>query len=63
MDNYEYKELLKTLKTKMENIQGVVQPEILSERLTQISVLENEQSFWDDAAKAAVIQKEKTQLE
>ncbi len=63
MDNYEYSELLKTLSSKMENIAGVVQPERIQERLNEIEVLENSQDFWNDATKAAIIQKEKTQLE
>ncbi|HHH72929.1 MAG TPA: peptide chain release factor 2, partial [Sulfuricurvum sp.] len=63
MDHYEYGELLKTLKTKMENIGGVVQPELIKQRLGEIEALENSQDFWNDAAKAAVVKKEKTQLE
>ncbi|NOQ32530.1 MAG: peptide chain release factor 2 [Helicobacteraceae bacterium] len=63
MDNYEYTELLKTLTTKMKNITGVVQPNIIEERLSEIKTLEEDQNFWDDASNAAIIQKEKTQLE
>jgi len=63
MDNYEYTELLKTLKTKLNNIRNVVQPEAIQSRLDEITELENLQDFWNDAAHAAVIQKEKTQLE
>ncbi len=63
MDHYEYGELLKTLKTKMENITGVVQPDKIEKRLEEIEALENSQDFWNDAAKAAAVQKEKTQLE
>jgi len=63
MDNYEYTELLKTLSTKMENIAGVVQPDSIGSRLKAIEELENSQDFWNDAANAAIIQKEKTQLE
>lgn len=63
MDHYEYGELLKTLKTKMQNISGVVQPDAITARLGEIEQLENEQDFWNDAAKAAAVQKEKTQLE
>ena len=63
MDNYEYSELLKTLSTKMENIASVVQPERIQTRLNEIEELENSQDFWNDAAHAAIIQKEKTQLE
>ena len=63
MDHYEYTELLKTLKTKMENITGVVQPDKIEARLAEIEALENSQDFWNDAARAATVQKEKTQLE
>jgi peptide chain release factor 2 len=63
MDNYEYTELLKTLQLKMKNIAGVVEPEKISARLDEIKELENDQSFWTDAANAAAVQKEKTQLE
>ncbi len=47
----------------MENIAGVVQPEKIQKRLGEIDQLENSAEFWNDAANAAVIQKEKTQLE
>ena len=47
----------------MENITGVVQPEKIKGRLGEIEELENSQDFWNDAAHAAVVQKEKTQLE
>jgi len=63
LDHYEYGELLKTLKTKMKNITGVVQPVAIQTRLQEIEALENSQDFWNDAANAAVVQKEKTQLE
>jgi len=63
MDNYEYTELLKTLKTKLQNIGNVVQPEVIQKRLDAIEALENEQEFWNDATNAAAVQKEKTQLE
>lgn len=63
MDNYEYTELLKTLTIKMENITGVVEPDKLQTRLDEIACLENDQDFWNDAKNAAVVQKEKTQLE
>jgi len=63
MDHYEYSELLKTLNTKMKNIAGVVQPKKIEERLQEIEALEQSEGFWNDAEHAAVIQKEKTQLE
>jgi len=63
MDNYEYTELLKNIAIKMDNISGVVEPQKLIDRLAQIDELENDQEFWNDAANAAKIQKEKTQLQ
>ena len=63
MDNYEYTELLKTLQLKMKNIAGVVEPKKIEARLKEIEELENDQEFWNDAANAAAVQKEKTQLE
>ena len=63
MDNYEYTELLKNVKLKMHNITGVVEPEKIQARLTEIETLENVQEFWNDAEHAAKIQKEKTQLQ
>jgi len=63
LDHYEYTELLKTLLTKMDNIAGVVQPDSIRERLETIEAEENDPAFWNDAANAAVVQKEKTQLE
>ncbi|NPA65433.1 MAG: peptide chain release factor 2 [Epsilonproteobacteria bacterium] len=63
MDAYEYTELLKELQTKMDNITGVVEPDKLRQRLKEIEELENSNGFWDDAANAAKVQKEKTQIE
>lgn len=63
MDHYEYTELLKTLTIKMQNVTDVVRPKEISERLSEIEVLENSDGFWNDAANAGVVQKEKTQLE
>ena len=63
MDHYEYGELLKTLDTKMQNISNIVRPTEIKKRLDEIEAMENDQDFWNDAANAATIQKEKTQLE
>lgn len=63
MDNYEYTELLKSISIKMNNITGVVQPDKIKSRLSEIEELESNQDFWNDAANAAKIQKEKTQLQ
>ncbi len=63
MDNYEYTELLKSVKLKMDNITDVVEPNKIKKRLSEIEELENDQEFWNDATYAAKIQKEKTQLQ
>lgn len=63
MDNYEYTELLKNLNLKMGNITGVIEPQIIEQRLSEIEALESNQDFWNDAENAAKIQKEKTQLQ
>jgi len=63
MDNYEYTELLKNLNLKIGNITGVVEPDKIKTKLLEIEELENEQEFWNDAANAAKVQKEKTQLQ
>ncbi len=63
MDHYEYSELLKTLSTKMKNIENIVKPKDIQIRLNEIETLENSQDFWNDATAAGIIQKEKTQLE
>ena len=63
MDNYEYTELLKNLKLKMHNITGVIQPDKIQLKLNEIEELENDQNFWNDASNAAIVQKEKTQLQ
>jgi len=62
MDNYEYTELLKNTTLKMSNITGVVQPDLIQDKLDKIEELENDQNFWNDATNAAKVQKEKTQL-
>jgi peptide chain release factor 2 len=63
MDNYEYTELLKTLKLKMSNITNVVEPQKIEARLGEIAEMQNDQAFWNDTANAANVAKEKTQLE
>jgi len=63
MDNYEYKELLKSITIKMQNITDVVDPKTILTRLDEIETMENVQEFWNDAQNAAKVQKEKTQLQ
>lgn len=62
MDNYEYSELLKTLKNKVGNIASIIKPESIKARLDEIEKLENSPSFWQEASSAALIGKEKTKI-
>lgn len=63
MDNYEYAELLKTLQTKCDNIESIVQVAQKKERLETIARMQDDASFWNDSDKSAAILKEKRQLE
>ncbi len=63
MDSYEYSELLKKLEQKIKNIENIIKPKDIQKRLDEIAQLENDPSFWNDAKKAAEIQKEKNRLE
>lgn len=47
----------------MENITGVTEPDKIQNRLAEIETMENDSEFWNDAANAANVQKEKTQLQ
>ena len=62
MDNYEYTELLKKLTTKIDNIAQIINPKKIEQRLEEIQAVEQDASFWEDAKKAGVIQKEKTKI-
>ncbi len=62
MDNYEYTELLKDLKTKLSNIESILQPKKIQERLNEITKLEQDPNFWDDIEKATKIGQEKNKL-
>ncbi|MCB4778870.1 MAG: peptide chain release factor 2 [Sulfurovum sp.] len=63
MDTYEYSELLKLLKTKMENITNIVKPDELQKRLTEIEQMQQDPDFWNNASKAGKISQEKTKTE
>ena len=63
MDSYEYSELIKKLEQKIKNIENIIKPAEIEKRLEEIAQLENDPSFWNDAKKAAEIQKEKNRLE
>lgn len=63
MDSYEYGELLKELTTKLENIRGILKPDIAKKRILEIEELERDEAFWGDAKNAGEIQKEKCSLQ
>jgi len=63
MDAYEYSELLKTLRLKIENIKNIVKPDEIEARLKDIDKLQQEPSFWEDTKNASKISQEKTKKE
>lgn len=62
MDNYEFSELLKSLKNKVGNIASIIKPENIQARLKEIEGFENSPSFWSDVKQAGIIGKEKTKI-
>jgi peptide chain release factor 2 len=59
LDSYEYGELLSKLKTKIDNIRQIIDPDKIEKRLKEITQIEQGADFWSDPKKAAVIQQEK----
>lgn len=62
MDNYEYNELLKKLENKIENIGLIIKPEKLQIRLDEITQIESDVNFWNDAKNASKISQEKSKI-
>jgi len=62
MDAYEYSELLKLLNTKLNNIKGILKPDLLNQRLQEIIELESNQDFWNDIENATKIGIEKNRI-
>ena len=62
MDAYEYSELLKTLNTKLQNIENILKPDELNIRLKEIEELESAQDFWNDVENATKIGIEKNRI-
>ncbi len=62
MDNYEYSELIKKLKIKVENIAKIVNPDELQNRLSKIEKDEQNPDFWSDSKNAGKIGKEKNRV-
>lgn len=63
MDSYEYGELLKTLRSKCENIAKILNPADLEKELHEIEALQSDESFWNDAHRAAEVAKQKRKCE
>ena len=62
MDSYEYTELIKKLRIKVENIKKIVNPDKLKNRLAQIENDEQNPNFWSDSKNVAKSGKEKNRL-
>ena len=62
MDSYEYGELLKNLKIKIENIEKIINVAFLKKRLEDIAKLEDDPSFWKDSNNVASSGKEKSKI-
>jgi len=62
MDNYEYTQILKTLNTKLQNIESILKPDEIKNRLKEIEQLEQEPNFWDNIENATKVGQEKNRL-
>lgn len=62
MDSYEYLELLKNLKNKIENIISIINPDEATKRINEIEELQKDPLIWNDTKKAGELNKEKTKL-
>jgi len=62
MDNYEYTQLLKILKKKIQNIESILKPNEIEKRLEEITTLEQEPEFWTNQENATKIAQEKNRL-
>ena len=62
MDNYEYTQLLKSLNQKLNNIESILKPIEIEQRLEEITNLEQEPEFWNNQETATKIGQEKNRL-
>lgn len=62
MDDYEYSELLKRLKNKLNNIKSIIKPEICKKRIDEISQIQKDPNLWSDSKKSSALNKEKSRL-
>ena len=63
MDIYEYSELLKKLRVKMDNIKNIVKPDDIVARLKEIESMQQSPDFWSDAKNASTVSQEKTRIQ
>lgn len=63
MDDFEYSEIIKSLKIKIENIDKIIKPTSLRKRLEEIIKQEQKDGFWDNIEEATKLQKEKNKVE
>ncbi len=62
MDSYEYGELIKDLKGKIENIAKIIKIDALNADLRAILDAESEPNFWNDTKKVAELGKQKSRI-
>ena len=62
MDNYEYTELLKVLNKKIQNIEQILKPDEIEDRLNEIVAMEQEPNFWENIENATKLGQEKNRL-
>ncbi|MCK5110095.1 MAG: peptide chain release factor 2 [Arcobacteraceae bacterium] len=62
MDNYEYTQTLKILNQKLENIELILKPNEILDRLDKITTLEQNPEFWNNQEEATKIGQEKNRL-
>lgn len=62
LDSYEYGELIKSLKIKVQNIAKIIKIDELKSEFNDILKLENDSDFWSDNKKVAEIGKKKSKI-
>jgi len=62
MDNYEYTQILKLLNQKLQNIEAILKPIEIDNRLNEITILEQDPQLWTNQEQATKIGQEKNRL-
>lgn len=60
MDTYEYKEMLKSLSVKRDNIAKIIKPSVLGQEIEKLELKQQTANFWNDAVNAAKTTKQLT---